>query len=63
MIPKLTLAGCKEHPHRTDLSCCKIRREDGTALTNREVMDVIEGLLKEIAQKDAQITALFKNSQ
>lgn len=32
----LTLCGCKDHPQRKDLSCCKIRRTDGTALTVAE---------------------------
>ena len=29
----LVFAGCKDHPHRTDLSCCKIRRADGTPMS------------------------------
>ena len=32
-VDGITLCGCKEHTHRKDLSCCKIRRADGTPLT------------------------------
>ena len=32
-LGSLVFSGCKEHPHRTDLPCCKIRRLDGSALT------------------------------
>ena len=35
-VDGLTLCGCKDHPHRTDLSCRKIRRADGTPLTISE---------------------------
>ena len=35
-VDGLTLCGCKDHTHRKDLSCCKIRRSDGTPLTVAE---------------------------
>jgi len=41
---ELKLAGCENHPHRLDLSCCKIRKTDGTALTTKQVWEVINEL-------------------
>jgi len=41
---ELNLSGCKDHPHRLDLSCCKIRQSDGTVLTTKEVWEVMQEL-------------------
>lgn len=40
----LVLSGCKEHPHRTDLSCCKIRRTDGSPLSVADTWAEIQRL-------------------
>lgn len=40
----LVLSGCKAHPHRTDLSCCKIRRPDGSPLSVAETWAEIQRL-------------------
>jgi len=37
----LILCGCKDHTHRKDLSCCKIRRADGTPLTVAETFSAL----------------------
>jgi len=34
---KLKYCGCKDHPDRLDLSCAKIRRENGDPLSNDEI--------------------------
>ena len=41
---ELKLSGCENHPHRLDLSCCKIRQADGTALTTKQVWEVLNEL-------------------
>lgn len=41
---ELKLSGCENHPHRLDLSCCKIRKTDGTALTTKQVWEVLSEL-------------------
>lgn len=41
---ELKLCGCENHPHRTDLSCCKIRQTDGKALTEKQVWEVMNEL-------------------
>jgi len=51
----LFLSGCKDHPERTDLSCCKIRRPDGTPITTKEAFEVIEGLERENAELKRKI--------
>jgi hypothetical protein len=40
----LVFAGCKNHPHRTDLSCCKIRNADGTPLSVADTWAEIQRL-------------------
>lgn len=40
----LILSGCKDHPHRTDLSCFKIRRADGTPLSVADTWEEIQRL-------------------
>ncbi len=44
LFGELKLAGCENHPHRLDLSCCKIRQTDGTALTTKQVWEVLNEL-------------------
>jgi hypothetical protein len=42
--PSSYFGGCKDHPHRTDLSCCKIRRADGSPLTTADAWEEIQRL-------------------
>jgi hypothetical protein len=42
--PSSYFGGCKDHPHRTDLSCCKIRRADGSPLTTADTWEEIQRL-------------------
>ena len=44
LLGGLRLSGCKDHPHRLDLSCCKIRREDGTPLSVADTWAEIQRL-------------------
>jgi hypothetical protein len=44
LFGELKLSGCENHPHRLDLSCCKIRQTDGTALTTKQVWEVLNEL-------------------
>jgi hypothetical protein len=44
LFGQLKLSGCENHPHRLDLSCCKIRQADGTALTTKQVWAVLNEL-------------------
>ena len=44
LFGELNLSGCENHPHRLDLSCCKIRKTDGTALTTKQVWEVLSEL-------------------
>jgi len=44
LFGELKLSGCENHPHRLDLSCCKIRQTDGTALTTKQVWEVLHEL-------------------
>jgi hypothetical protein len=37
----LRRAGCGLHPERLDLSCGKIRKADGTALTDDEIWEAL----------------------
>lgn len=37
----LSLCGCEKHPGLTNLSCCRIRRSDGTPLTWKEAWEVM----------------------
>lgn len=51
----LKLSCCGNHPDRTDLSCYKIRRLDGTALTVAEVWAELTASQAEIAELRATI--------
>lgn len=44
LLGGLRLSGCENHPHRLDLSCCKIRREDGTPLSVADTWAEIQRL-------------------
>lgn len=44
LFGELKLSGCENHPNRLDLSCCKIRQADGTALTTKQVWEVLNEL-------------------
>lgn len=44
LFGELKLSGCENHPHRLDLSCCKIRQTDGTALHTKQVWEVLNEL-------------------
>lgn len=56
----LKLAGCGNHPERTDLSCFRIRRLDGTALTVAEVWAELAAAQAEIAELRAKCERLEK---
>jgi hypothetical protein len=47
LFGELKLSGCILHPHQLDLSCCKIRQTDGTALTTKQVWEVLNELQDE----------------
>jgi hypothetical protein len=46
-MTNLKYCGCKDHPDRLDLSCAKIRRENGYPLSNAEIWQVISELTDE----------------
>jgi len=54
LFGELKLSGCERHPHRLDLSCFKIRQADGTALTTKQVWEV----LNELANRPSSGAAL-----
>ena len=53
----LVFAGCMNHRHRADISCCKIRRRDGTPLTVGETWAEIKRL-REIGDRMAAMLDL-----
>lgn len=55
----LKLSCCGNHPDRTDLSCYKIRRLDGTALTVAEVWAELTAAQAEIAELRAKCERLL----
>lgn len=48
------LGGCERHRDRTDLSCCKIRRADGSPLTTAEAWQEIQSM-REAARRAVKI--------
>lgn len=56
----LKLSCCGNHPERTDLSCYKIRRLDGTALTVAEVWAELTVAHAEIAELRAKCEKLSR---
>lgn len=56
----LKLSCCGNHPERTDLSCYKIRRLDGTALTVAELWAELTAAHAEIAELRAKCERLEK---
>jgi hypothetical protein len=43
----LHFGGCKDHPDKTNLSCAKIRTQDGTPLTMTEVWELLTETYRE----------------
>jgi len=60
---ELKLSGCENHPHRLDLSCCKIRKTDGTALTTKQVWEVLNELSAAMNSADSHRKRLVERRE
>lgn len=59
----LVFSGCADHPHRTDLSCCKIRRADGSPLSIADTWSEITRLRAENATLRAELNQIIAQNQ
>ena len=53
--PSSYFGGCDRHRDRTDLSCCKIRRADGSPLTTADAWEEIQRLREALKWAEAYV--------